>query len=61
MDEKEESPFRVIAALGADVQSKDGEPGLRECELADTALAQMMAYLEDGSPPSDPAQAHKVL
>ena len=61
VDEEEESPFGVIAALGADVQSKDGEPGLRERQLADAALAQMMAYLEDGSLPSDPAQAHKVL
>ena len=33
VDEEEESPFGVIAALGADVQSKDGEPGLRERQL----------------------------
>ena len=61
VDEEEESLFGVIAALGADVQSKDGEPGLREHQLANAALAQMMAYLEDSSLPSDPAQAHKVL
>ena len=57
VDEEEESPFGVIAALGADVQSKDGEPGLRERQLADAALAE----IENGSLPSDPAQAHKVL